>query len=173
MADSQERFKVKIKEVIACTLGVCALLLMGGSIRPASAQTAAAAESSAAFQRWNPANEISVTGTIHEVVNGSASGLPVGVNLLLDGPQSFQYAALGSQLNSSTKSQLAAGQAVTLKGIVTTINGQNALAVRELTINQQKIKVRTAKGGLSPRVETSAYQGNRPRSNAAVNGGAR
>jgi hypothetical protein len=162
---------VKLKELIACTFGACAIVLMGGSIRPASAQTAVAARSSAAFQRWNSANEISVTDVIHEVVTGHTSGFPIGVNLLLDSAQSFQYASLGSQLNSSIKSELAAGQSIKLKGIVTNINGQNFLVVRELTINQQTTEIRNNKGMLSPRVEASASQGNRPRRNA-VNGGA-
>ena len=163
---------MKLKKHIACVLGTCAIVLMIGSIRPASAQTAAAAGSTAALQHWNSANEISVTGTIHEVVNGSTSGLPPGVNLLLDGSQSFQYASLGSQLNSSTKSALTAGQPIKLKGIVTNINGQNLLVVRELTIGQQTTQIRNTKGMMSPRVEVSAYQGNRPRSKNASNGGA-
>jgi NADH dehydrogenase FAD-containing subunit len=163
---------VKLKKHIACALGACAIVLMGGSIRPVSAQTAAAAGSTAALQHWNSANEISVTGTIHEVVNGSTSGLPPGVNLLLDDSQSFQYASLGSQLNSSTKSTLAAGQSIKLKGIVTNVNGQNLLVVRELTIGQQTTQIRNTKGMMSPRVEVSAYQGNRPRSKNASNGGA-
>ncbi|HEY1579830.1 MAG TPA: hypothetical protein VGF82_22420 [Terracidiphilus sp.] len=162
---------MKFKELIACTLGACALLI-GVSIRPASAQTVAAAGSSATLQRWNPANEISVTGTIHEVVNGSTSGLPVGINLLLDGSQSFQYASIGSQLNSSVKSELTAGQPIKLTGIVTNIDGQNILVVRNLIIGLQTTQIRNIKGMLSPRVEITAYQGNRPRSKNAANGGA-
>ena len=163
---------MKLKKHIACVLGACAIVLMDGSIRPASAQAATAAGSSTALQRWNSANEISVTGVIHEVVNGSTSGLPAGVNLLLDGSQSFQYASLGSQLNSFTKGELAAGDPIKLKGIVTNINGQNILVVRELTIGDHTTQIRNNKGMLSPRVESSAYQGNRPRSKNASNGGA-
>ena len=162
-----------LREIIASTLGGCAIMLMSGSIRPASAQTAVAAGNSAAFQRWNSANEISFNGTIHEVATAHTSGTLAGVNLQLDGGTSFQYANLGTQLNSSVKSQLAAGQAVTLKGIVSSTNGQNVLVVRELTINQQTTQIRNAKGSISPRVEVSAYQGTRPRSKNAVNGGAR
>jgi hypothetical protein len=165
--------KVTLREIIASTLGGCAIMLMSGSIRPASAQTAVAAGNSAAFQRWNSANEISFNGTIHEVATAHTSGTLAGVNLQLDGGTSFQYANLGTQLNSSVKSQLAAGQAVTLKGIVSSINGQNVLVVRELTVNQQTTQIRNAKGSISPRVEVSAYQGTRPRSKNAVNGGGR
>jgi hypothetical protein len=163
---------VKLKELIACTLGACAIMLVSGSIRPASAQSAAVAGSSAVLQRWNSANEISFTGTIHEVVIGHNSDTPAGVNLMLDGSTSFQYASLGSQLNSSIKSRLAAGDAITLKGVATNIDGQKFLIVRELTIGQQTIQIRNAKGMLSPRVEASAYQGNRARGKNAVNGGA-
>ena len=163
---------MKLKKHIACVLGACAIVLMDGSIRQVSAQAAAAAGSTATFQRWNSANEVSVTGTIHEIVNGSTSGLPAGINLLLDSSPSFQYVSLGSQLNSSTKSELAAGQAVTLKGIVTSIDGQKVFVVRELTVNQQTTHIRNAKGSVTLRVEASAYQGNRPPSKNAVNGGA-
>jgi hypothetical protein len=98
--------------------------------------------------------------------------MPAGVNLQLEGAPSFQYANLGTQLNSSVKSQLASGQALTLKGIVTSINGQKVLVVRKLTINEQTTQIRNTKGSVSPRVEVSAYQGNRPRSENAVNRGA-
>lgn len=162
---------MKLKQLIACTLGACALLI-GGSTHPASAQTVAAAGNPATLQRWNSANEISVTGTIHEIVNGSTSGLPVGINLLLDSSQSFKYASLGSQLNSSVKSELAAGQPIKLKGVVTNISGLNILIVRELSIGQQTTQIRNSKGMLSSRVEVSAYQGNRPRSKNATSGGA-
>jgi hypothetical protein len=163
---------VNLKEVIACTLGACAIMLMSGSIRPASAQTAATAANPAAFQRWNPANEISVNGIIHEVVTGHNSDMLAGVNLQLDSASSIQYANLGTQLNSSVKSQLTAGQAVTLKGVVSNISGQNVLIVRDLTINQQTTKIRNSKGSIYLRAEDSAYQGNRPRSKNTVNGGA-
>lgn len=163
---------MNLKQVIACTLGACAIMLMSGSTRPASAQTAAAAGSSAAFQRWNSANETSFTGTIHEVVTPHTSGTLPGVNLQFDGATSFQYAYLGTQLNSSVKAQLAAGQAVTLKGIISTIDGQKVFVVRELTVNQQTTHIRNAKGNATLRVEPSAYQGNRPPSKNAVNGGA-
>ena len=163
---------VKLKEVIACTLGACALLLMGGSIRPASAQAASAAGSSAALQHWNSADEISLTGTIHEVTTEHNSGTPAGVNLLLDGAQPFQYANLGSQLNSAIKSELTAGQSVTLKGIVRSFNGQKILIVRELTIDQHTTHVRSKHGIATPLVDASAAQGNRPRGKNAIAGGA-
>lgn len=163
---------MKLKKVIASTLGACALLLMGGSIRPASAQTAPAAGSSTALQHWNSADEISSTGTIHEVTTEHIAGTPAGVNLLLDSAQSFQYANLGAQLNSSLKSELVAGQPVTLKGIIRNFNGQSILLVREITVNQQTMQVRSAHGIVSPLVDASAAQGNRPRGKNAIAGGA-
>jgi hypothetical protein len=162
---------VKLKEVILCTIGASVLALTGGSASRASAQTAAGG-SPAVFQHWNSANEISFTGTIQDVATGHNPDELPGVNLQLDGTTSVQYANLGTQLNSSIKSELVAGQTVTLKGVVSNINGQKVLVVRELTINQQTTKIRNAKGMLSLRVEASAYQGNRSRSNQASNGGA-
>lgn len=163
---------MKLKEVVACTLGACALLLMGGSVRPASAQAASAAGSSAALQHWNSADEMSLTGTIHEVTTEHTSGIPAGVNLLLDGAQSFQYANLGSQLNSSIESELTAGQSVTLKGMVRSFNGQKILMVRELTIDQQTTRVRSKHGIATPLVDAGATQGNRPRGKNVIAGGA-
>lgn len=162
---------MKLKEVTLCTIGACVLVLTGASHSLASAQTAAAG-SSAALQRWNTASEISFTGTIHEVVPEHTSGAPAGVNLLMDDTQTFQYASLGTQLSSSVKNQLTPGQAVALKGIIRSIDGQSVLFVRQLTIGQQTTQIRNTHGMLSPHVETSAYQGNRPRSKNAVAGGA-
>jgi hypothetical protein len=161
---------VKLKEVILCTIGASVLVLAGGSTSPASAQTAPAG-SSPALQRWDSASEISFPGTINEVVTEHAPNVPAGVNLLIDGTTSFQYANLGSQLNSSLKSELTPGQAVTLKGIVRSIDGQNFLIVRQLTIGQQTTQIRNTHGMLSPRVEAGAYQGNRPRGKSATAGG--
>ena len=142
------------------------------SIRPGSAQSQTAAGSANALQHWNSADEISFSGTIHDVTTEHASGTPAGVNLLLDGAQPFQYANLGAQLNSSLKSELAAGQAVTLKGIVRSFNGQNILLVREITIDQQTTQVRSKHGIATPLVDASATQGNRPRGKNAIAGGA-
>ena len=163
---------VNLKKVIASTLGACALLLIGGSIRPACAQTTAVAENSAALQHWNSASEISLTGIIHEVTTAHTFGTPAGVNLLLDGAQSFQYANLGAQLNSSLKNELAPGQSVALKGIVSNFSGQNILLVREITINQQTTQIRSKHGIATPVVDTIAAQGNRPRTRNAIAGGA-
>jgi hypothetical protein len=171
LAESQERSNMKLKEVIACTIGVCAIMLMGGSIYSTRAQAAATGDS-VALQRWNSADEISFTGTIDEVATNYSSGTPIGVNLLVDGAPPFQRANLGSQLNSSIKSQLAPGQTVTLKGIVRSFNGQSVLLVRSLTIGQQTTLVRSARGIVSPLVETSSTQGNRPRGKNATTGGA-
>lgn len=162
---------MKLKKVVFCTIGACVLALRGGSAGLAFAQTAAAG-SSAVFQRWNSANEISFTGTINDVASGNNSDALPGVNLLLDGASSFQYANLGTQLNSSIKTELAAGQAVTLKGVVSSIDGQKVMVVRELTIGQQTTQIRNTKGVLYLRAENSAYQGNRPRSKNVGNGGA-
>lgn len=161
---------MKLNKVFACTLGACAIIPMCGSGRPAFAQSAPGA--SVAYKQWNPSDEISFTGTIQGVVTGQSSGTSAGVNLQLDGATSFQYASLGTQLNSSTKAQLAAGQPVTLKGVVTNLNGQAVLVVRELTINQHTVQLRNAKGMPSTRVEVSAYQGNRAPGAKAVKGGA-
>jgi hypothetical protein len=163
---------VKLKKHIACVLGACALVLIGGSIRPVSAQTSVVAGSTAALQHWNPADETSFSGTIHEVTTEHTSGNPAGVNLLMDSSPSFQYANLGAGVNSSLKSELAAGQAVTLKGIVRSFNGHNVLMVRQITINQRTTQVRSAHGIATPLVEASALQGNRPRGRNAVSGGA-
>lgn len=162
---------MKLKEVILCTIITCVLVLSGGSAGQARAQTVAAGNS-ATLRRWDAANEISFTGTIHEVVTQSTSGIPAGVNLTMDGSPSFQYASLGSQLNASIRSELAPGQSVTLKGIVRNVNGASLLFVRELTLGQQTTQLRNIHGLLSPRVEASSYQGNRPRGKNDVAEGA-
>jgi len=171
MADLQERTIVKFKKAILCTIGAGVLVPAGGPIAQVSAQTASAA-SSTALQRWDATNEISFTGTIHEVVTKQTSDAPVGVNLLMDDTQSFQYASLGSQLNSSLKSELTPGQFVTLKGILRSAGGQKVLIVRLITIGQQTAQIRNEHGMLALRVEASAFQGNRARSKSASNGGA-
>lgn len=163
---------MRLKEITTCTIGAFVIALFSASTPPACAQTTTAGNS-ATFERWNPANEISVNGTIHEVITSHNSDTPAGVNLQLDSTASFQYANLGTQLNTSIKSQLAAGQAVTLKGVLASINGQNILVVRDITINQQTTHIRNDKGSIRLRVEDSAYQGNRPPSKNVVNGGAR
>lgn len=163
---------MKLKELIACTIGALMIALMGASLIPARAQVTTTTGSSAILPRWNSANEISFSGTIQEVVTDHAAGTPTGVNLLLDGTQSFQYANLGSQINSSLKSELTAGQPVTLKGIVRNFNGQNILLVRQITIDQRTTQVRSLHGITSPLVESSALQGNRPRGRNTVDGGA-
>ena len=163
---SRKRNIVKITQVIASAICLCALAMMPGT------QPQAHAATTATLDHWKTADEITFAGPIHEIVSKHVSGTPAGLNLLMDGSQTTLYINLGTALDSATQKSLAVGQVIQVKGIVRSFNGTNYLLARDLTLGQQALKIRNAHGMPTKVSATAVKQGNRPRGKRTVAGGA-
>jgi hypothetical protein len=107
-----------------------------------------------------PAKDISMAGTVQQLITTHPSGAPAGVQLAVDGPQGSFTASLGPNLSREVQQSLSEGAPVQISGQMQTINGQQYLLARKLTIEGNQIIVRNDNGFL---VHTSQ------RSRASVN----
>ena len=103
-----------------------------------------------------PAHDITMTGSVQQLITVYASGL----QLVVDGPQGSFTASLGPKLSSEVRQSLSRGAPVQVVVIQQTVNGKQYLLVRKLTVAGKETIVRNENGFL---VHTSQ------RSRAAVN----
>ena len=107
-----------------------------------------------------PAKDITMAGTVQQLITTHPTGAPVGLQLVVDGPQGSFTASLGPNLSREVQQSLSEGAPVQISGQMQTINGQQYLLARKLTIEGNQIIVRNDNGFL---VHTSQ------RSRASVN----
>jgi hypothetical protein len=126
------------------------LLLCGFVIQTATAQDSHSSPSSAPFAGWNTdsANnhEITVSGTIQQVVAAHSAGSPAGIHLLVQSPQGAVDASVGPFLPKDVQRDLSVGQQVQITGIARIINGQSCLLARQLVVGGRQIKLRNEHG---------------------------
>ena len=91
-----------------------------------------------------PAHDITMTGTVQQLITAHASGL----QLVVDGPQGSFTASVGPKLSSEVRQSLAKGAQVQVVAIQQTINGKQYLLVRKLTVAGKETVVRNENGFL-------------------------
>jgi hypothetical protein len=94
------------------------------------------------------ADEVTMAGTIEQVVASNTPGRPRGLQLVLAGPQGMINASLGPYLSTDVKESLAAGQHLEVTGVTHTWNGQSYFLVRDFTLGGHHVTVRNEKGFL-------------------------
>lgn len=114
------------------------VLLCGLGSLNASAQDAASTTTSAPAT----SNEITVAGSIQQVISGDTTGLRV--SLLT--PQGIFTTDLGPSLRQDVKNALTTGQQIQIKGTMQNINGQAVLCARLLTFSDRLVIVRNEHG---------------------------
>ena len=107
-----------------------------------------------------PAKDITMAGTVQQLITTHPSGAPDGVQLTVNGPQGSFTASLGPNLSQEMQQSLSEGAPVQISGQMQTINGQQYLLAHKLTIDGKQIIVRNDNGFL---IHTSQ------RSRASVN----
>jgi hypothetical protein len=96
-----------------------------------------------------PAQDITVTGTIQQVIKAHVLGTPIGVQLLVNTPLRAVTASLGSNLSRTVLQSMSRGAAVRIAGVMQTVNGKEYLLARNLTIGDDQITVRNEHGFLT------------------------
>lgn len=129
-----------------------AILLCGGLIMDATAQSSTPSQPSTGFIGWDASkpksSDVAVTAIIQQAVSNHASGIPGGLHLMLGTPQGVLDANVGPYLALDIQQALSAGQQVQVVGQVKTIHGQQYLLVRQLVLNGKQIVVRNDHGAL-------------------------
>ncbi len=97
---------------------------------------------------YDAAHEIIFEGTIQEVVLKHTAGSPAGMHLMVAGPQGLVDVHVGPFMSKQTKEALQAGVPVRLVGANTTVHGKTFFLTRQLMVDGNTIKVRTARGFL-------------------------
>jgi hypothetical protein len=129
-----------------------AILLCGGLIMDATAQSSVTSQPSTGFIGWDTSkpksSDIAVTSIIQEVVPNHASGIPAGIHVMLGTPQGVLDASVGPYLTPDIQQALVAGKQVQVLGQMKTINEQKYLLVRQLVLDGKPIVVRNDHGSL-------------------------
>jgi hypothetical protein len=149
-------------------------LLFATIVVPLGARAASVTRSGHGFGPvYDAAHEITLDGTIQEVITKHTAGSPAGVHLMVTGPQGLVNAHIGPFLSKEIKAALVAGMPVKIVGATTTLHGKSYLLARELTIGEKTVTVRSVRGILMPPRSDAARARTKKPSETESNGGAR
>ena len=129
----------------------CLVLLSMTTFSVAQAQQPGAPSTSTPFGTTGlntPANDITMSGAVQQLITAHKADTPVGLQLVVDGPQGSFTASLGPNLSREVQQSLSEGAPVQISGQMQTINGQQYLLARKLTIEGKQVVVRNENGFL-------------------------
>jgi hypothetical protein len=131
------------------TAGLLAGLLLAILAVPLGAQLAPETRATRAVGPvYDAAHEITLNGTIQEVVTKRVAGSPVGMHLLVAGPEGVVDAHVGPYLTKDTQEALHAGLPVQIVGAVEQLHGKSILLARQLIFGGRTVTVRNENGFL-------------------------
>src|SRR5271168_1340473 len=161
------------KPITTMTAGLLAGLLFAILAVPLGAQPASGTRVGHGFGPvYDAAHEITLTGTVQEVVTRHMPGRPAGMHLFVAGPQGLVDAHVGLFLSREMKEALHTGTPVELVGVMASVRGKKYLMVRELNVGGTKVTVRNEHGFLVHSVP-SAKTRDKESAKLASNRGAR
>jgi hypothetical protein len=151
---------------ITCRLSsyLFCFVLVGGITRCTCTEAmSTSAQSSTPSTGWTSAGsstaEITVLGTIQQVVSDHVAGSPAGIHILINSPLGPFDASLGSFLPSEVRQALSNGEQVQITGIVHSANGKDYLLARQLKVAGHQVNIRNANGFL---IHNPSSTGSRP-----------
>ena len=133
------------KSVFTKPAGPARVLLVALLTSAAVAQVTPATQSQRVLApAYDPAHEITVTGTVQKVATRRVAGSVPGVHLLLAGSQGV----IDTHIGSISDPSLQAGTLVEVVGVIATVHGQPLLLARQLVFNGKTVTVRNQHGFL-------------------------
>jgi hypothetical protein len=97
---------------------------------------------------YNPAHEITVVGTVQEVVSHPAPGGPFGMHLLIATSGKVVDAHIGPFLSKENREALKPGQLVQITGVNEQLHGKTVLLARQLIFSGRQVTIRNERGFL-------------------------
>jgi len=150
-------------------------LLPGVLMACLAAPVTAATESQPArgvVGQYDAAHEMTINGTVQQVINKRVMGSPVGMHLMISGTNGLVDAHVGPYLTKSMQQAVHTGLSLQVVGSMVTVRGKQILLVRQMIYGGQTVTVRNINGFLyRPAQTASSLAKKNPW--AAVNGGAR
>lgn len=154
--------------------GVLSALLLAITALPLAAQPEAQTHPLRSLgMGYDKAHELTINGTINQIVTKHVAGSPAGIHLLVTGQQGIVDAHLGSFMTRENRSALKPGTAIQVVGAMETIHGKKYLLARELIIGGRTLTIRSSNGMLSSAQSMRGHQTHRPTGRDGANGGAR
>jgi hypothetical protein len=140
--------KISARMISAGTIaGLLSGLLFAILAVPLPAQPAPESRSPRGFGPfYDAAHEITLHGDIQQVVTRHILGSPVGMHLLVAGPEGLVDAHVGPFLSQEIKEALHTGTPVQIVGVMTSLNGKNYLLARELNVGGTTVTLRSKTG---------------------------
>lgn len=165
-------WKSRCAPVCASLSGLLAGLLLTISL---NAQPIRTAPPTRGFVRgYNASHELTVTGTVQQVVTKHAMGSPAGMHLLVAGPEGVVDAHVGPFMSKDTREALHTGLPIQIVGAMENLRGKQYLMARQLVFGGRTVTVRSRTGFLLGAAESRRATSPRKQKAAkAANGGAR
>jgi hypothetical protein len=138
--------EVKVKRSLAL-FSFAILMLFGWLAAPAGAQTAAVV-SAARPAIYDASKEVTLTGTVSNVVTKPTAGMIGGGHLMVATAKGTVDAHVGRRLSGKNAIAVKAGDSVKLVGVMTTENNSQVFLVRTAEDGGHTYTIRTAKGFL-------------------------
>lgn len=129
--------------------GLLALAAISVVAAPLYAGHTAAFKRTVLAPRYEISKEVTMEGTIQELVRKPTAGSMLGTHLMVSTSKGTVDAHIGDfVLRGSNKYSPAVGETVKLVGVMTTINHRNVFLTRTIETGNRTIQVRTARGFL-------------------------
>jgi hypothetical protein len=157
---------IRIRRTAGALLTLAAWFLLAGALQASDPQSSDVGKGFGFA--YDPAKEVTVEGTVQEVVTHPVSGSAVGIHLLVSSEGKTIDAHLGPFLSPENREALVLGEAVQIVGVKADLHGQNVFLVRQLVIGERQVTIRNQRGFLVRPVSRRATQTSKP----SVNGGA-
>jgi len=95
---------------------------------------------------YDQSREITLTGTLQQLVTHPAKGSPMGLHLLVSTDGKVVDAHVGPYLSKANQEALRVGQPIQIVGVNENIHGKNVLLARELVFGGRQVAVRSEHG---------------------------
>jgi hypothetical protein len=97
---------------------------------------------------YDPSKEVTVVGTVTELVTKPAPGSPMGMHILISSAGKVVDAHVGPFLSKENREALKPGQLVQITGVNEKAHGKTFLLARQLIFSGRQVTVRNERGAL-------------------------
>ncbi len=128
--------------------GLLTGLLFAISAIPLGAQPAPELSTHQTKVEYFKTHQVTLNGTIQEVISKRTAHTPAGMHLLVAGPKGVVDAHLGPFMTKATQEALHTGTPVQVVGVMAKLNGKDYLLAREVIFGGRTVTVRSENGFL-------------------------
>jgi hypothetical protein len=122
---------------------------------------------------YDAAHEVTINGTVQQVVTKHNAGSPAGMHLLVSGTTGTVDAHVGPFLSKSMQQALHTGLPLQVVGAMATTHGKQYLLARQLNYGGQTVTVRGRNGSILRPAQSSASPNHKRIVRSRLSGGAR